>query len=358
MTLDPKLITCCYGECSTPLVTVQGDTASVIEPHAICGNCRTIILCAMHFEDLSRDVEEFGCPACDQDQWEIVATTTNQQVPMPDEFGCAPVYAHTYNATTRLLRGMVTVQSHEDSTRIQVMGGGLDISTPGRVLDVALSPSRQRIALVLEVQGERILEVHTDAGRPWRLRSDAPLGIDTVCFFDENRMAGLQSRHEGSLELVELRLEGGHTVSGRRLCVTSASLPGNARSHLIRVDSDHIKTIAFSGAQSWLDTIQMATGNRIQRLEIPFVPTKVIDGPNGHTLIGKDGGPVSLVKGGQVVELFAHYDLTDAIFTDDDHLCLSTSIEALKIHLPSGRSTQRHWGHAILGLRAQSGLKR
>lgn len=351
MALDPKLITCCYGDCTTPLVSVQNETASVIEPHAICGNCRTIILCDMHFERLSRDAAVFACPACDQDQWEIVSTLT-PQAQTPDEFGCAPVYAHTYDASTRLLYGSVTVQHHEQGARVKVLEGGLDVTTSGQVLDVALSPSRQRIALVIELEGERILEVHTDTGRPWRLRSDAPLGIDSVCFFDEYRLAALQCRHEGSLELVDLCLEGGHTVLGRRLCTTSASMPGEARSILVRVDTDHVMTVAHSGAHAWLDTIQMTTGQRTQRLELPFVPNRLIDGPNGHILIGKDGGPVSLVKGEQIVELFSHYDLSDAVFTDDEHLCLSTSIQGLRIHLPTGRSVERHWGHAILGLKA------
>ncbi len=353
MTLEPKLITCCYGECDTPLVTVQGDTASVIEAHAICGNCRTIILCGMHFESLSLNAEVFNCPACNHDQWELVESSSDVSREAPDEFKGVPVYAHTYDASTRLLHGLVTVHPHEQGARVRVLGGGLDVTTRGEVLDIALSPSRERIAIVADFEDERILEIHTDTGRPWRLRADLPLGIDSVCFLDEHRLAGLQARHEGSLELVELILEGGHTVAGRRLCVTSASMPDGTRSVIVPIDSDHIKTVAQSGTQAWLDTIQMATGDRTKRLTLPFVPGRIIEGPDGHTLIAKAGGPLCLVKGDQIVELFAHYDLIDAVFTDDDHLCLSTSIQALEIHLPTGQSTERHWGHAILGLKSQ-----
>lgn len=345
-----KNVGCCYGDCPTVLIEIGLGQASVIEPHAICGHCRTIILCASHFESLSGAPGGFVCPECSSGQWEVVPDEEASAEPELNDFGCRPVYAHAYESSTRLLSGGVTVHSAQNGARLRVLGSALDVSVKGDVLDATLSSSGERLAVVCETDGERILEVHTDTGRPWRLRSDEPLGVDSVAFIDENRLVALQTRHEGSLELVELKLESGHLVSGRRLCVASASMPPPSRSLLAVKDGEQVMVVTRSGPQYWLDTFQMTTGKLTQRIKLSYLPSHILVGPEGHVFIGRTDGPVSIVKGEQVVELFTHYDLLDAVFTQDGHLCISTSSQALRIELDSGASTERHWGHAVLGL--------
>ena len=350
MVSDKNEVTCCYGDCPVTLVEIVFEQATVVEPHALCGACRTIILCADHFETLSGHPDGFTCPACDASDWQIVPVDSSSVKTVTQQFGCRPVYAHAYEGTTRLLSGGVTVQMAASDSRIRVIGGALDITVRGNVVDAALSPSRDRIGVICDYDGERILEIHTDTGRPWRLRSDEPLGIDSVVFFDDQRLCALQARHEGSLELVELSLESGHMISTRRLCVVSASMPEPKRSLLAVTDREHVAVVTCSGAMYWLDTLQMTTGKRVARVELPFLPTHLLVGPEGYMFVGKPDGPVSLVKGAQLVELFPHYDLLDAVFTSQGQLCISTSSDALQITLETGASVERQWGHAVLGI--------
>jgi hypothetical protein len=350
MVSDKNEVTCCYGECPVTLVEVVLEQATVVESHALCGACRTIILCVQHFESLSGDTDGFLCPACKESDWQIVAKDSTSGEAAIQQLGCRPVYAHSYEASTRLLYGGVTVHKRVSGSRIRVIEGALDVTVKGEVVDTALSPSGERMGVICDFEGERILEVHTDTGRPWRLRSDEPLGINSVVFFDEHRLGALQTRHEGCLELVELRLEGGHMISTRRLAVVSASMPAPFRSLLVVTEADHVAVVTCSGALYWLDTFQMTTGKRIARVELPFLPTHLLAGPKGYIFVGKPDGPVSIVKGEHLVELFSHYDLLDAVFTSDGQLCISTSSHALQITLETGASIERQWSHPVLGI--------
>ena len=101
-------------------------------------------------------------------------------------FKCASLVNHT-----------LIVQPTNRGANVAMLDGPLAASVPGKVIAAALSPARQHLAVVFQQGHECILEVHSDSGRPWRLRSDAPLGLCAIAFFDENRLAGLNCRQEG-----------------------------------------------------------------------------------------------------------------------------------------------------------------
>ena len=96
----------------------------------------------------------------------------------------------------------------------------------------------------------------------------------------------------------------------------------------------------------------MSTGTKIRRTSLPYLPTLLRVGANGHILIGCPDGPVGLVKADTHVELFSQYSLRDAIFGDDGLLYLTSRTHGLKIDLQTGESYERAWEQPVLGLKA------
>ncbi|MGB0648123.1 MAG: hypothetical protein ACPGQS_13150 [Bradymonadia bacterium] len=344
-------VTCCYSDCTTVLIETVNSVAITRADHTLCKSCRSIIICSPHFELLDKSGVPFLCPACNENAWQHVVSTAESQAKSDVEFQCIGVYEDIYSSTSSLTHHEIIITPTTSGSRIQAIDGSLTASAPGRVIDAALSPQRQHLAIIFQHGHECILEVHSDAGRPWRLRSDSPLGLCAIAFFDETRLAGLNCRQEGHLELIELSLESGHTIRTRRICTTSTQSDDSTPLQLTILDRERIITSGWSGESYWLDTIEMATGTKIRTTPIPYLPTFLRAGPNGHFLIGCLGGPVGLVKDDTHVELFKEYSLLDALFGEDGFLYLTSRTHGLKIDLQSGASHERAWERPVIGLK-------
>ena len=328
-TLSTDAVTCCHSGCTTVLIETSNEIAITRADHTLCTNCRTIIICSSHFELLDNGEIPFTCPSCGENAWQHVSAKDAPPSKSEIQFQCVGIYEESYSNSASLVNHTLIVQPTNRGANVAMLDGPLAASVPGKVIAAALSPARQHLAVVFQQGHECILEVHSDSGRPWRLRSDAPLGLCAIAFFDENRLAGLNCRQEGHCELIELALESGHTVTTRRICTTSTQSEDDTPLQLQVINDAQVVTTGWSAKNYWLDTIEMSTGTKIRRTSLPYLPTLLRVGANGHILIGCPDGPVGLVKADTHVELFSQYSLRDAIFGDDGLLYLTSRTHGL-----------------------------
>ena len=349
-------IACCFDGCATEVIQVKAGRSTVLANHAICHNCRSVVLCEHHFSQLTID-GPLVCPACDTDDWRLVHAERKDPTPQEDLERAAdriyPIYAHSHPRGCQLIENGLLDAPNEYGGEVATLDGRCRVSYQGSIRSAALSSGQSAIALSVERQGAWTLEVSAGTGRPWQLVCESPGRVDSLTFLNERILLATLVRQDGTWELFSFELESANRLNGRRVCGLGG-MPDGAPFHPIvsRVSAEQVVVTRLGAHGPVLEYVEISTGLPRVSIPLPFWPDLVRVSTAGHVLAARKGRQVGLAKDGRFVTLFEQYDLVDGIFDLTGALWLASSNSGLKINLETGSSEELYWTRAIIGLRA------